>query len=211
VIGATGAAVVGEIAGALGAEVTGIDREEPAAGRLHRFLKADLRDPLPVDPFEYDAVLLLDVLEELEDPEGFLLAMRNRSRALRPGAVGPVVLVATPNVAFAAVRLNLLLGRFTYAERGILTVSHKRVFTRGSLVRTLSDCGYAVESVRPVPVPWEAVLEGRPGRWLGVLSAGLARLWSRLFAFQFQATCRPLPGVRHVLAESQRHRFAGRD
>ncbi|MBW2397144.1 MAG: glycosyltransferase, partial [Deltaproteobacteria bacterium] len=81
-----GAAVVAGAATAMGAEVTGVDREEPAPGQLHRFLKADLNDPLPFDPFEYDAVLLLDILEELEDPEGFLLALRNKSRVLRPGA-----------------------------------------------------------------------------------------------------------------------------
>ena len=43
-----GAAVVAEVAGAMGAEVTGIDRREPVEGRLHRFLKAELTDPLPV-------------------------------------------------------------------------------------------------------------------------------------------------------------------
>lgn len=195
----------------MGLEVTGLGDVEPLPDSMARHERWKPGEPLPVDPFEYDAVLILDVLERHEDPERFLLDMRNQSRQLPVDGRGPLMIVSTPNVAFAAVRLNLLLGRFTYAERGILTLSHKRVFTRGSLVRTLRDCGYAVESVRPVPVPWEAVLEGRAGRWLGVLSAGLARVWSRMFAFQFQATCRPLPGVRHVLAESRRHRFAGKD
>ncbi len=195
----------------MGIEVTGLGDVDPLPGSMARHERWTPGEPLPVDPFEYDAVLMLDVLERHEDPERFLLDMRNQSRELPIDGRGPLVVVSTPNVAFAAMRLNLLLGRFTYAERGILTVSHKRVFTRDSLLRTLRDCGYRVESVRPVPVPWEAVLPGGLGRWLGRVSAGLARLSGRLFAFQFQATCRPLPGVRHILAESQRHRFAGKD
>ena len=94
-------------------------------------------------------MLLLDVLERHEDPERFLLDMRNQSRHLPVDGRGPLVIVSAANVAFAAMRLNLLLGRFTYSERGIIQVSHKRVFTRGSLLRTLRDCGYAVETVRP--------------------------------------------------------------
>jgi SAM-dependent methyltransferase len=195
----------------LGIEVTGLGDSEPLPGSMTRHEQWKPGQPLPVDPFDYDAVLMLDVLERHEDAERFLLDMRNQSRQLPLDGRGPLVIVSAANVAFAAMRLNLLLGRFTYSERGILQVSHKRVFTRGSLLRTLRDCGYAVETVRPVPVPWEAVLEGRAGRWLGLLSAGLARLSGRLFAFQFQVTCRPLPGVRHVLAESRRHRFAGRE
>ena len=62
-------------------------------------------------------VLLLDVLEELQDPERLLLEMRNRSRALRPGSEAPLVVVVTPNVAFITNRLALLFGRFNYADR----------------------------------------------------------------------------------------------
>ncbi len=199
-----GSAVVAEIAQAQGALVTGIDREEPAAAHLHRFLKADLGDPLPVDPFDYDAVLLLDVLEELEDPEGFLLALRNRSRALQPGAVGPAVLVATPNVAFASNRLALLFGRFNYGDRGILDIAHKRLLNRASLLRMLRDCGYEIEWVRGVPVPWEAVVGGRLGRWLEAGSGLLARVWQTLFGFQLLVLCRPLPGVEQVLGDRER-------
>ncbi len=195
----------------MGLEVTGLGDMEPMPGAMAHHHRWQPGEALPVDAFEYDAVLLLDLLETLEDPERFLLELRNQSRELPVDGRGPLVIVSTPNIAFAAVRLNLLLGRFPYSERGVLMVNHKRAFTRGSLLSSLQDCGYAVESVRPVPVPWEAVLGGRLGRFLGLLSAGLARLSSRLFAFQFQATCRPLPGVRHVLAESQRNRFAGPD
>ena len=119
------------------------------------------------------------------------------------------MVISTPNVAFAAVRLNLLLGRFPYAERGILDVTHKRLFTRSSLLRTLRDCGYEIEKVRPAAVPFQTVVGGqRKGSIFGKLAAGLARVWPRLFAFQFVVTCRPKPSVRQLLAASERRRVA---
>jgi hypothetical protein len=149
-------------------------------------------------------VLLLDVLEELPDPERLLLDMRNQSRALRPGSEGSLVVVATPNVAFITNRLALLFGRFNYTDRGILDIQHNRLFNRVSLRRTLRDCGYRIEKIRPVPVPWEAVIGGRLGRWLQLGSGLLARIWPSAFAFQFLVTCRPLPGVAQVLGARER-------
>jgi glycosyltransferase involved in cell wall biosynthesis len=188
----------------MGIEVTGVDRREPLPGAVDRFEKAELGGPLPLDAFEYDVVLLLDVLEELQDPERLLLEMRNRSRALRPGAEAPLVVVATPNVAFVTNRLALLFGRFNYTDRGILDIEHKRLFNRVSLRRTLSDCGYRIERILPVPVPWEAVIGGHLGRWLERGSRLLARIWPSAFAFQFLVTCRPMPGVAQVLGARER-------
>jgi 2-polyprenyl-3-methyl-5-hydroxy-6-metoxy-1,4-benzoquinol methylase len=188
----------------LGIEVTGIDREEPDRSAIDVFHRVDLeRDPLPVDPFAFDVVLLLDVIEHLADPESFLVALRNSSRALRPGGSEPRILVSTPNVAFAMVRLNLLLGRFPYAERGILDVTHKRLFTRGSLLRMLRDCGYRIDRVTPIAVPFRAVVGGAVGRLLERLAAFAAGLWPTLFAFQFLVECHPLPGIASILEDSE--------
>jgi 2-polyprenyl-3-methyl-5-hydroxy-6-metoxy-1,4-benzoquinol methylase len=199
-----GHAVLSEACRGLGVEVTGIDRREPLEGRVTRFLKADLNEPLPVDAFEYDMVLLLDVIEELRDPELFLLGLRNRSHALTPGGVGPLVVLATPNVAFVTNRLALLFGRFNYTDRGILDIAHKRLLNRVSLRRMLRDCGYAIEEMVAVPVPWAAVLPGRLGNVLERVSGWLARIWGSLFGFQFLVLCRPLPGVEHVLGDRER-------
>jgi SAM-dependent methyltransferase len=192
-----------------GARVTGVDRSPPRAGMMSEFQRVDLeKDSLPLDPFGHDVVLLLDVIEHLQDPEQFLLDLRNRSNAIKTGDEAPLMLISTPNVAFAAIRLNLLLGRFSYAERGILDITHKRLFTRRTLRQTLVDCGYRVVSIRPVGVPFETVLRGRAGRGLGVISAVLARLWPTMFAFQFMVACRPLPGIRQILDQIEVHHIA---
>lgn len=183
----------------MGIHVTGVDRREPGEGAVDRFEKANLEEPLPFDAFDSDLILLLDVLEELSNPEQLLLNLRNRSYALRPGTEAPLLVVATPNVAFITNRIALLFGRFNYADRGILDIQHRRLFNRVSLRRTLRDCGYTLERIIPVAVPWEAVIGGRLGRWLQTTSRLLARLWPSAFAFQFIATCRPKPGVEQVL------------
>jgi hypothetical protein len=170
---------------------------------MHAFFAAHLdREPLPVDAFAYDAALLLDVIEHLPDPEAFLVGLRNRSRSLTAAGPRPALLLSTPNVAFVTMRISLLLGSFNYAERGILDIDHKRLFTKRSLLRALRDCGYDVERVVPVGVPFAAVLRSPLGRFLGRVANGLAYVWPSMFAFQFLVVARPHPGLASLLRES---------
>ena len=188
----------------LGFRVTGVDAYPPIEGTMSAFHRVNLeRDTMPVDAFDYDAVLLLDVIEHLAEPEEFLIGLRNDSQATDAIRTPPAVLISTPNVAFAGVRLNLLFGRFSYAERGILDVTHKRLFTRRTLKRSLEECGFAIEKMIPVPVPCETVLGGGVGRALGHVAAFLARAWPRMFAFQFLVVARPRPGLRQLLKQSE--------
>jgi 2-polyprenyl-3-methyl-5-hydroxy-6-metoxy-1,4-benzoquinol methylase len=196
-----GPGFVAAACGSQGAQVTGVDSCAAPETPLHAFHRLDLeRDPLPCSPYDFDATLMLDVIEHLANPEQFLLALRNSPRVM--GVSRPVLILSTPNVAFATVRLGLLCGRFNYAERGILDITHKRLFTRTSLLRLLRDCGYDVESIRPVGAPFPAVMPGRIGRILGWCSDLLARLWPSLFAFQFLVIARPQPGMFHWLSRS---------
>jgi SAM-dependent methyltransferase len=203
----------GAVAGAcrqMGAEVVGVDLVEPPPGTVSEFFRADLdTDPVPVDPFDFDCVLLLDVIEHLSEPERFLIGLRNASRhpAYRES---PTFVISTPNVAFAAIRANLLLGRFTYADRGIMDVTHKRLFTRSSLTGALRDCGYEIRSVEPVPVPFENIVSGHPrlGRVLTRLASILSHIWPTMFAFQFICVCEPRPGVSQILIASEQ-RYVG--
>jgi 2-polyprenyl-3-methyl-5-hydroxy-6-metoxy-1,4-benzoquinol methylase len=190
----------------LGAKVTGVDAYDPLPGKMSKFCKIDLdRDTVPVDMFDYDAVLLLDVIEHLADPERFLLDLRNRNIATSTVRKSPSVILSTPNIAFAAIRLNLLIGRFSYAERGILDITHKRLFTKRALLRTLRDCGYRVEKFIPVPVPFEVVMPNYTGKFLGRIANAMAQVWPSMFAFQSLVVCRPLPGIHQLVSQTERH------
>ncbi|MEK6247611.1 MAG: class I SAM-dependent methyltransferase, partial [Planctomycetales bacterium] len=184
----------------LGAETTGLDAYEPLPGRMTRFCRVDLEtNELPVDLTEFDMVLFLDVIEHLKEPERFLLELRNRSAAVEVGDMLPLFVITTPNIAFFVMRLNLLMGRFNYAERGILDITHKRLFTRQSLKRALVECGYPVKSIRGVGAPFQTVMAGWSGKILGAISSSLATMWPSMFAFQFLVECRPMPGTRQIL------------
>jgi hypothetical protein len=169
---------------------------------MSEFIPCDLDGPVQVDVSRFDVVLMLDVIEHMQEPERFLIELRNHGE-VHEGTSRPLVVISTPNVAFAAVRLGLLLGRFNYAERGILDITHRRLFTRASLLTALRDCGFEIHAVRPVPAPWNAVLPGRLGKFMSHLSRGLCALWPTLFAFQFLVECTPKPGVRQVLRSAQ--------
>jgi glycosyltransferase involved in cell wall biosynthesis len=118
---------------------------------------------------------------------------------VEPEKESPMVVVVTPNVAFISNRIALLFGRFNYTDRGILDIQHRRLFNRVALRRTLGDCGYAIEKITPVAIPWEAVVGGGIGRFLQSATGLLAKLWPSAFAFQFMVTCRPMPGVEQIL------------
>jgi hypothetical protein len=86
-----------------------------------------------------------------------------------------------------------------------MDVTHKRLFTRSSLTSALRDCGYEISSVRPVPVPFENIVTGRPrlGRALTRIASALSRIWPTMFAFQFLVVCEPRPGVAQILSASE--------
>jgi SAM-dependent methyltransferase len=144
-------------------------------------------EALPRLPPGCDAVLAADALEHLADPERVL---RLAHAALRPGGR---LLLSVPNVANLYVRLNLLVGRFPYADRGILDRTHRTFYTARSLRRLVEGAGFAVErtavSTIPLPLAWPRL---RPAA-LAALSWGLAvatRALPRLLGYQLLVDAR---------------------
>lgn len=109
---------------------------------------------------EFDTVLAGDVLEHLVDPWGALLAVRPY---LAPG--GQVV-ASIPNVRNLQVVQSLVLdGRWQYAERGLLDVTHLRFFTFEEIRAMLAQTGYVLEhflfTLSPALVPLFNRIEGQ--------------------------------------------------
>ncbi len=131
----------------------------------------------------FDAVVCADVLEHLPRPEELLARIR---AWLRPGGT---LFVSLPNVANVTVRAGLLLGRFSYAERGILDRTHLRFYTRRSARALVEGGGFRVGSVAATAMPYELALPalGRPPLSAPVrgFAAATARLWPTLFGYQF--------------------------
>ena len=135
----------------LGRWVTCVDRDpelltKAAARGVAKTLAADLEEPAWVEQLgdeQYDVILLADVLEHLVDPAAVVRAIAD-SRLL---ADGGYLVVSFPNAGHEAVIGELLAGRFTYQETGLLDASHLRFFTLSSMRDLLERNGFGVTRV----------------------------------------------------------------
>jgi len=163
-----------------------LDCLDPLRGTLGGGLLTDL-EALPRLPAGYAMVVAADVLEHLADPER---ALRLARRALLRGGA---LLVSVPNVANLWVRLNLLMGRFPYADRGILDRTHRTFYTRASLRRALEAAGFAVEREAVSPIPLRLALPRWPPALVAVLDVllrGATTIFPKLFGYQLLTLAR---------------------
>ena len=146
----------------------------------------------------YDQILLMDLVEHLHDPEGFMDELRRQMQGRRPE-----VIITSANVAFFVTRIMLALGQFNYSRKGILGIGHRRLFTFKSLRSLLEQAGYEVLEARGVPAPFPLALGAN--LWsssLLILNRVLLKIWKSLFAYQICIRARACPDSRHLLKET---------
>jgi methionine biosynthesis protein MetW len=116
-------------------------------------------DSLLADQATFDAVVAMDVLEHLARPQD-LLAGLHRLMDLHGRLI-----VTGPNVAYWHTRWNLILGRWNYAEGGIMDETHLRWFTRATWRKLLEESGFeiVVDQVVDSLLPREYQLRTVPG------------------------------------------------
>jgi glycosyltransferase involved in cell wall biosynthesis len=162
---------VGDEAGAAAAS-------HPNMARVAADLDGDW--PRQLGERRFDTALALDVLEHMKVPER---AAAQIFAVLKPGGK---LYASTGNIAFWPIRAMLLLGLFNYGRRGILDLTHTRLFTTGSFRRLLTHAGFRVDSVRCFGPPIEDLTRGNS--WiLKVLDRTcslLARAWPGMFGYQ---------------------------
>jgi hypothetical protein len=127
-------------------------------------------ETIPQLPRHFASVLAADTLEHLSDPGRMLHLIHD---ALEPGAP---LLLSVPNIANLYVRLNLLFGRFPYADRGLLDRTHRVFFTRSLLRRLLTAAGFEIELEVVSTIPLPLALPRLPRPLLALATAGLAAL-----------------------------------
>lgn len=177
---------LGALLKASGHSVVGVEKDETLAARARAYYeRLDICDIEGFDfPYgrEFDVILFADVLEHLRDPVGVL----NRSMSvLKPAGE---VLVSLPNIAHFTVRIALLLGRFNYANRGILDRTHLRFFTLRTARKLLLDCSLRCVSIVSTPAPIQMVLpftDHRAFAFVHEVHYGFIRIWKGLLAYQF--------------------------
>lgn len=193
-----------------GAVTLSVDRlfKEPRKddGR-HSAIKADIEEmDFSTLGDDFDAILALDVVDQMRSPEGFLERIREAFSHRAPD-----VIITTANVGFIMTRLSLLLGLFNYGRRGILDLEHLRLFTFRSLQRTLRLAGFDVIGVEGIPAPFPLAFGmnafSRALLWINRL---LIRISRSFFSYQIAVIARPRPTLKVLLhraweARQRRH------
>ena len=181
--------------------VTGVDKVPLGPGvELDAFVLHDLNNGFPaVSPVDFDHVLLLDVMEHLASPETFVEQLR-AAMTLTPNTK---LLVSTANIGFLVNRLMLLFGQFNYGKRGILDLTHTRLFTFGSFRRLFEQGGFRVVAVRGIPGPFPLALRNRMvSRFIMRVNQWLIAAAPGLFSYQMFFVVEPLPSLEYLLEKA---------
>jgi SAM-dependent methyltransferase len=177
------------------AHVTSADVERPPEAGAAEAIALDLDGEFDreLGRRRYDAVLALDVIEHLERPEE---GVRKIAQILKPGGT---LYASTGNVAYLVMRLSLLLGHFNYGKRGILDLTHTRLFTIYSFRKLLANGGFVVREVRGFGPPIRDMIGAGPTLLATDTTSGvLARLWPRMFAFSFLVVAQKVDELEDV-------------
>jgi len=103
---------------------------------------------------KFDVILLMDVVEHFVYPETILSSLK---RLLEPHGK---IIITGPNVAYWAVRKNLLLGMWNYSDTGIMDRTHLHFYTAATWKELLEKSGYQVVKLLPAEgmIPLEQYL-----------------------------------------------------
>jgi hypothetical protein len=97
-------------------------------------------------------------------------------------------------------RLSLLFGRFEYGKRGILDITHSRLFTFNTLRRAMRSAGFEIEHSEGIIPPIPFILGDSPlSRIALAVNHVLVRLWPKLFGFQILVVAKPRPTLASLL------------
>ena len=181
--------------------VDGIDAFPIVHQGFDAFYLHDLDLGLPQLNYEkYNYVLMLDVIEHLAKPEAFLEELR-RGLSLNPSTE---VMFSTANIGFAVTRIMLLLGQFNYGKRGVLDLTHTRLFTCTSFERAVRQAGFDIVERIGVPAPAPlAIGDNFISRMSLAINRALIKISRGMFSYQIFLRVRPQPTLEYLLRTAQ--------
>ena len=150
------------------------------------------------DSTQVDLILALDIIEHLISPESFLAKLRERYCEDHPR-----IIITTVNTAFFLTRISLLFGQFNYGKRGILDLTHTRLFTFSSFCNILKNSGYEILTKEGIPAPYPLAFGNN---WFSRLLVNINNLLihfsKNIFSYQVAVVVKPKPTLRLLLKNS---------
>jgi len=136
--------------------------------------------PARLEGRRFDTVFVLDLLEHMKSPE------RTAQQIFAVMSSGGKLYASTGNISYWVIRGMHLLGQFNYGRRGILDLTHTRLFTVSSFERLLRNAGFRIDRVHCFGPPVGDLLgtKSRVLVFIDWISYRLARLKKGLFGYQ---------------------------
>jgi len=101
-------------------------------------IESEEKWPEEIRKQKYDFIILTEVFEHLLFPEKLVHRLKDFSNK------NTEIIITVPNVLFWKNRLSFFLGRFDYAEKGLMDRGHIHFFSWKSLQKILTDEGYTI-------------------------------------------------------------------
>lgn len=168
--------------------VSGIDLlpQEKVDSRMKDYLQWDIED---LEHVKWDKkcnyVIWADCLEHIKNHRSSLIASK---KWLKDNGL---MILSTGNIAIWFYRLSLLMGRFSYDDRGVLDRTHVYLYTKSSFEAELMNAGLEIIEFKYTSLPFELIFESvtdRPFiRLLNDLYYLLVKICPPLFAYQIIA------------------------
>jgi glycosyltransferase involved in cell wall biosynthesis len=185
----------------LDCKVTGVDYFDLAPGiALDEFIQYDLNKGVPdIDLSRFDYIVMLDVIEHLNSPESFMESLHKRLDQ-NPNAL---VIASSGNIGFFIPRLMLLMGQFNYGKRGILDLTHTRLFTFSSFRRLFTQHGFEIQFLDGIPGPFPLALGNNMiSKALVFINSLGIKISKGFFSYQIFMVSKILPSLAYLLSHS---------
>ncbi len=147
--------IIGKMEEARDYQLIGIEINEEWADKARKYydevIVGDIQN-LETDVFiNADCVIMADVLEHLPTPQLTL------NRLVNQISENCSVIISVPNIANIWVRINLVLGKFDYSDRGILDKTHLHFFTKKTFLKMIYEANLTIEKLDFTPIPLNLV------------------------------------------------------
>ena len=124
-------------------KVDGVEIDKGDAAKAAKKLNKVIHMNVETDSFSkldrYDVIIFADVLEHMKDATAVLERMKD---LLKPGGR---IIFSIPNMAHLFVRLQLLEGRFSYTQTGLLDRTHLHFYDEDEVRRIFSEAGFTIK------------------------------------------------------------------
>ena len=179
--------------------ITAVDIKKPKVMKNVKSLKVDLNTEFDqiLGEKSFNKVIALDIIEHLNNPESAIKKINNILKT------GGTLYASTANIGYFIMRITHLIGWFNYGKRGILDMTHQRLFTVNSFKKLLQDNGFIIKKTVGFGPPVADQISHR-GIWklIDVISGLLAKQYPSLFSFNFLIIAEKKPAFKDIYQQT---------